>query len=133
MKKFYGNGARRKGHPCPEVAVACGVVTTAIKDMRDREIKHIRTRIEATVWLATTAATLWFDAAGVGQPYALTGMDWPAHARHLLDGEAGQMSYWDGEESLRPKPISPEQSKLLRDGLDYFDGHRGFNGGTTAE
>ena len=133
MREFIDNGSPRKGHPCPEVAVACGVITTAIKDMRDREIKHIRTRIEATVWLASKGATLWFDATGVGQPYALTGMDWPVHARHLLDGEAARMSYWDGDESLRSKAISSEQSKLLRDGLDYFDGHRGVDGGITAE
>ena len=133
MKEFYGNGTRRKGHGCPEISVACGVITTAIKDMRGVEAKHIRNRIEATVWLASKAATLWFDAAGVGQPYALTGMDWPVHARHLLDGEAGRMPYWDGDESLRSRAISPGQSKLLRDGLDYFEGHRRVDGGTTAE
>jgi hypothetical protein len=133
VKGFYGNGTRRKGHPCPEVAVACGVITTAIKDMRGVEAKHIRTRIDATVWLASKGATLWFDASGVGQPYALTGMDWAAHARHLLDGEAGRMSYWNGDESLRSKAISPEQSELLRDGLDYFEGHRRVDGGTTAK
>jgi len=133
MKKFYGNGTRLRGHSCPEVAVACGVITTAIKDMRGVEDKHIRTRIDATVWLASKGATLWFDAAGVGQPYALTGMDWTTHARRLLDGEAGRMSYWDGDESLRSKAISPEQSELLRDGLDYFEGHRRVDGGATAE
>ena len=51
----------------------------------------------------------------------------------LLDGEAGRMSYWDGDESLRSKAISPEQSELLRDGLDYFEGHRRVDGGATAE
>jgi hypothetical protein len=133
VKKFYGNGTRLRGHPCPEIAVACGVVTTAIKDMRGVKAKRIRTRIDATVWLASKAAALWFDIAGVEQPYALTGMDWPAHARRLLDGEDGWIPYWDGDESLRPRAISTEQSKVLRDGLNYFDGHRRVDGGTTAE
>ena len=132
MRSFI-QGAKNQGHPCPEVAVACGVVVVAIRDMREREVKHIRTRIEATVWLASTAAALWFDATGIDQGYALTGMDWPVHARHLLDGEAGRVPYWDGDKLSRPKAISPEQSKLLRDGLDYFDGHRRVDGGTTAE
>ena len=109
------------------------MVKRAIRDMRDREIKHIRSRIDATVWLASKGATLWFDATGVAQSYALTGMGWTAHARHLLDGEAGRMSHWSGEELLRPKAMSSEQSEVLKGGLDHFDGHRRFNGGTTAE
>ena len=133
MKKFYGNGKRLGGHPCPEVAVACAVITTAIKDMRDRELEHISARIDATVWLATTAAALWFDVTRVDQDYALVGMEWARHARHLLDGEASRAPYWDGDKFSRPKAISPEQSKLLRDGLDYFDGHRRVDGGATAE
>ena len=132
MRSFI-QGAKNQGHPCPEVAVACGVVVVAIRDMREREVKHIRTRIEATVWLASTAAALWFDASGIDQGYALSGMDWPGHARHLLDGEAGRVPYWDGDKLSRPKAISPGQSKVLRDGLDYFDGHRRVDGGTTAE
>ena len=105
--------------------MACAVISTAIKDMRDRDARHRRTRIDATVWMATKAATLWFDASGVNQGYALSGMDWSSHAQHLLDGEAGRMPYWDGDESSRPKALSPEQSKMLRDGLDYFDSIRG--------
>ena len=128
VKNFYGNGTRLRGHSCPEIAVACGVITTAIKDMRGVERKHIRNRIDATVWLASKAATLWFDATGVEQPYALTGMDWPVYARRLLDGKDGWIPYSRGGESscseetkLCSWAVSTEQSKLLREGLDYFD------------
>jgi hypothetical protein len=109
LPRMNGLGARHRDHPCPEIAVACGVLSMAIKDMRDREAKHIRARIDATVWLATKAATLWFDAAGVGQGYALDGMGWISHAADLLGSEESFMA------------ITAGQGQLLRDGMDHSD------------
>ena len=61
-----------------------------------------RLRIEATVWLASKAATTWFDACGVDQSYALSRMKWHTHARELLnDAELGE-----------------DQTKVLELGLD---------------
>jgi hypothetical protein len=115
----------------PETAIACTMIASAIKEMRDRDASHIRDRIDATVWLATKAATRWFEVTGIAQSYALTGMGWTGHANHLLDVEADRPPYWNGERFVEPRAISAEQSAVLRDGLAHFDSHRGPNGSTT--
>jgi len=103
--------------PRPYVALACAMIVTAIKDMRERRPRHIQGRIDAIVWLVGSGATPWFDASGVDHQYALDGMGWAEHAQHLLDGH--------GDE------LSSEQSRLLAGGIEHLRvGRRCALGGT---
>ena len=113
----------RTSRPDPEVAVACAVLATAIKDMRRRSPALIRHRIDATVWLGSKTASMWFDAARTDQLYGLRKVGWPAHARHLLDGEDQRVAYWDSDDALQSRALSPEQLGVLNGALDHLDGH----------
>lgn len=130
----------RTSRPHPEVAIACAVLATAIRDMRRRDPAEIRHRIKATVWLGSKTASMWFDAARVEQEYALRKVDWTTHAQHLLDGEAERVAYWDSDESLHSRALSPEQLGVLEGALAHLDSHAatpvagwGPSGSTTAE
>ena len=103
-----------KAGPRPAIALACAMLATAVGDMRelrpspDGRRENTRNRIGATVWLASSAATPWFDLSNVDQQYALDGMDWTGHAQRVIDEHAGY--------------LSREQLKLLRDGISYLSG-----------
>jgi len=119
-RRYHPRVTGRKSRPDPEVAVACGVLATAVRDMRRRSPSQIRHRIDATVWLGSNAATLWFDAARTEQLYGLRRVDWPAHAQHLLDGEAARVAYWDSDDALRSRALTPEQLGVLNGALAHL-------------
>ena len=104
---------KRTSRQCPEIAVACSVIAIAIKDMRSYGRRHLVDRIDATVWLASRDAAFWFDATGIDQSYALTGMGWPLYARRLLNEEADRIAC--------PRKVSAAQLRLVRYGLEHFD------------
>ena len=77
-------------------ALALAVIHQATKEMGDTRPSStqqlgrdkLKLRIEATVWLASTQATGWFEGCGLDQGYALGRMRWASHARELLDDES---------------------------------------------
>lgn len=80
-------------------ALALAVIHQAAKEMRDtghhpEDVMHYGDRdrpglrIKATVWLASTQATTWFEGCDLDQGYALGRMGWKAHARELLGDES---------------------------------------------
>ena len=101
-----------KAGPRPAIVLACAMIATAVGDMRecrpspDGRGENARNRIGATLWLASSAATPWFDLSSVDQQYALDGMDWTGHAQRVLDEHADY--------------LSREQLKLLRDGMGHL-------------
>lgn len=74
------------GHLGGPAALACDVVLTRIKDasrtdeeistQSGRKYRHARHRRKAVVWLCSSAATPWFDLAGVDQETVLYGIRW---------------------------------------------------------
>jgi|TARA_R110000824_G_scaffold368330_1_gene557628 hypothetical protein len=83
-------------------ALALAVIYQAVQEMRDIEsqsktqIRQQRKigsggkghfRVNATVWLASAQAAVWFERCDLDQAYALGKMDWAEHARELLDDE----------------------------------------------
>lgn len=75
--------------------LAVAVVTHAMKEMRGEStgalavgprgpLDRRRERIKACVWLGTSAASVFFDASGVEQRYALSHMGWAKHAGDIL-------------------------------------------------
>jgi hypothetical protein len=58
------------------------VILKAVEDMRG-EGTHPR-RINAIAWLASSAATPWFDHSGVDQQFALDRAGWIDEARDVL-------------------------------------------------
>ena len=96
-------------------ALAAGVITSAVNDMRDiREGRSAgcygegegrpKMRINATTWLASTSATRWFEDCDFDQGYALSKRGWATHAYELLTREDVM--------------LSPKETKVLSDGLD---------------
>ena len=77
-------------------ALVLAVIHQATKEMRDTRPTatqqlgrdKLKLRIEATVWLASTQATRWFEGCDLDQGYALGRMRWARHARELLEDES---------------------------------------------
>ena len=99
-------------------ALAAGVITSAVNDMRDiREGRSAgcygegegrpKMRINATTWLASTRATRWFEDCGLDQAYALGKMGWADHAFELLTRE--------------DVVLNAKQTGVLSDGLDALN------------
>jgi len=95
-----------------ERALGLAVINQATKEMRDispsftQQLSRakLKLRIEATAWLSSTQATIWFEGCDLDQGYALGRMDWATHARELLE-----------DESIS---LDPQTTRVLELGLD---------------
>lgn len=73
-------------HASGERRLAAATLWRALLDMRDGDL-------EACAWLASTAASTYFDAAGFEQSGILAHSDWLSHAHHHLARQMGPTEY----------------------------------------
>lgn len=100
----------------PARRIVCGVLELAVNDMRrpgtlrGRYNERIVARRSAVLWLGSTAATPWFDLAGLSQRRALRAMGWPGEAERILKHD---------------RDLTPEQRALLKTGIRTLNGGGG--------
>lgn len=96
-----------------EARLCIGMLKSAIKDMRKPCLSH--NRLSAISWLASSAATPWFDYLDIDQRYALERIGWTVHAEDLLRNIKER-------EHPPGKPLSRSQIRLVRDALAKLEG-----------
>lgn len=67
------------------LGLTVSVLGQARRDMERGSRRYRRARRDAVVWLATSEASLWFEASGIDQTWGLERMGWARHARALLE------------------------------------------------
>ncbi len=71
-----------------------------------------RSKIQATVWLASNAAAVWLDYVGLDQIAVLEANDWPTRAREILERQ--------------PAELQMDWGPVLLRGLEYFEHKIGY-------
>ena len=66
-------------------SVALAVIWRAAQDMRRQGTPHPSDWIEATVFLGSKSALIWFDAALLELTLTLDALGWVSYAQDLLD------------------------------------------------
>lgn len=111
MPRRQHNLARR---PRGYSGLGVDVVELAIAEMRGVKMADYRVRpdndsarVRAIAWLASKAATAFFDAYDIDQAWALRKMGWVEHAREVL-------------------PVAAKKhARVIRLGLEYLEGSDG--------
>lgn len=87
-----------------------------IKNRQQRSREHFGHRVRAAAWLASKAATPWFEAAGLDQMHALERGQWSITAAFLW-GKIQRYSI----DYITKADIEPQHMRLLREGLAHLN------------
>jgi len=88
------------------MAFASSMLRQAVKDMRREGSPSWSESVEATAWLGSKKASLWFDAVGLEQEVALSKLNWIDDAQNILD--------------KKESCLSDDQRRVIIDSLNYL-------------
>ena len=91
-----------------ELRLCIGMLKAATKDMRKPGLTH--NRVSGCAWLASSAATPWFDYASIDQRWALEQFDWTIQAADILRRL--------NTELLPSRPLPESHLRVIAEGLE---------------
>jgi hypothetical protein len=96
-----------------EARLCIGMLKAAVKDMRRPGLSHAK--VSGCAWLASSAATPWFDYVRIEQRYALERIGWVVHAAQIL--EKAKRETLKGRHK-KPKPLPASHLRVIAEGLE---------------